>query len=81
MSESLFNKVAGLYTATSVKEITPTQVFCDEFCKILKTELLQATASVLPKIFYLQNSKELSEESKQMETVCKKNNDTRRTKT
>ena len=49
LPESLFNKVAGLYPATSLKERTPTQVFSDEFCEILKTEHLQATASVLRK--------------------------------
>ena len=47
--ESLFNKFAGLYPATSLKEKTPTKGFFDEFCEILKTEHLQATASVLRK--------------------------------
>ena len=47
--ESLFNKVVGLYPTTSMKERTPTQVISDEFCEILKTEHLQATASVLRK--------------------------------
>ena len=41
--ESHFNKVAGLYPATSVKERTPAQVFSGEFCKILKTTFLQNT--------------------------------------
>ena len=50
--ESLFNKVTGLYPATSMKETTPTQVLSDEFCEILKTEHLQATASFYGKIFY-----------------------------
>ena len=49
MPESLFNKVVGLYPTTSMKERTPTQVISDEFCEILKTEHLQATASVLRK--------------------------------
>ena len=48
VSESLFNKVTGLYLATSVKERTPTLVFSDQFCEIHKTpfltEHLQATA-------------------------------------
>ena len=48
VSESLFNKVTGLYLATSVKERTPTQVFSDQFYEIHKTpfltEHLQATA-------------------------------------
>ena len=39
--ESLFNKVAALYPATSLKERTSTQVFFDEFCEILKTPFLQ----------------------------------------
>ena len=41
VQESLFNKVAGLYPATSLKGATPTQVFPDEFCETLKTEHLQ----------------------------------------
>ena len=49
MQESLFNKIAGLYPAASLKERTPKQVSSDEFYEILKTEHLQATASVLPK--------------------------------
>ena len=49
MLESLFNKVAGLYPAISLKEMTPTQVFSDEFFEILKTEHLQVSASVLLK--------------------------------
>ena len=49
VQESLFNKIAGLYPAASLKERTPKQVFSDEFYEILKTEHLQATASVLPK--------------------------------
>ena len=39
-----FNKVTGLYPATSLKERTPTQVFSDEFCEILKTPFLQNTS-------------------------------------
>ena len=35
--ESLFNEVAGLDPATSLKEKTPIEVFSDEFCKMLKT--------------------------------------------
>ena len=78
---SLFNKVADLYPATSLKERTPTKVLSDNFCQILKTELLQATASVLRKNILPTNSKELSEKRKVMDAVCKKNNDMRRTKT
>ena len=37
VAESLFNKVTGLYPATSLKERTPIQVFSDKFWKILKT--------------------------------------------
>ena len=36
MPESLFNKVTGLYSASSLKERTPTQEFSDEFSEILK---------------------------------------------
>ena len=42
--ESHFNKVTGLYPATSLKERTPTQVFSGEFCEILKTPILQNTS-------------------------------------
>ena len=53
MSVSPFNKVSGLYPATSLKEKTLIQVFSDEFCEIFKTPfhiILPATASVLQKI-------------------------------
>ena len=43
--ESLLNKVAGLYPATSLKERTSTQMFYDEFCEIRKIEHLQVTPS------------------------------------
>ena len=49
MPEYIFNKVTGLYPATSLKERTPTQVFSDEFCEIFMTEHLKTTASVLRK--------------------------------
>ena len=44
MLESHFNKVTGLYSATSLKERTPTQVFSGEFCKVNKTPILQNTS-------------------------------------
>ena len=54
---SLLNKVTGLYPATSLKDRTPTQVFYNEFCEILKTPFLQNTSRRLRlfygKIFYL----------------------------
>ena len=50
--ESLFNKVIGVYPATSVKERTPIMGFFDEFCEILKTSFFQATASILRKKYY-----------------------------
>ena len=57
MLESRFNKVTGLYSATSLKEMTPTQVFSGEFCEILKnpffTEHLQATTSVWQKKYFI----------------------------
>ena len=65
MPESHFSKVIGLYPAISLKERTPTQVFSDEFCEILKTTFLQNTSRRLllfyGKIFYQQNNKEPSE--------------------
>ena len=57
MLESRFNKVTGLYSATSLKEMTPTQVFSGEFYEILKnpffTEHLQATTSVWQKKYFI----------------------------
>ena len=54
--ESIFNKVIGLYPATSLKERNPIQVFSDEFCDIPKTTFLQNTSRRLllfnEKIFY-----------------------------
>ena len=35
--EPVFNKIAGLYLAASLKERIPTRVVSDEFCEILKT--------------------------------------------
>ena len=42
-----FNKVAGHYPATSLKERTPTQLFSDEFCKILNTPFLKPHSHLL----------------------------------
>ena len=42
-----FNKVAGNYPATSLKERTPTQVFSDEFCKILNTPFVKPHSHLL----------------------------------
>ena len=42
--ESHFNKVTGAYPATSLKERTPTQVFSDGFCEVLKTPFLKNTS-------------------------------------
>ena len=57
MLESRFNKVTGLYSVTSLKEMTPTQVFSGEFCEILKNpffaEHLQATTSVWQKKYFI----------------------------
>ena len=36
--------MTGLYSATSLKERTPTQVFSGEFCKVNKTPILQNTS-------------------------------------
>ena len=52
--ESHFNKVTGLYPANSLKERTPTRVFSDEFCQILKTPFLQNTSRRLL-LFYGKN--------------------------
>ena len=53
--ESHFNKVTGLYAATSLKERTPTQVFSVEFCESLKTSFLQSTSRPLL-LFYRKKS-------------------------
>ena len=52
--ESNFNKVTGVYPATSLKKRTPTQVFSGEFCEILNTPLLQNTSRWL-RLFYGKN--------------------------
>ena len=56
VSDSLLNKIIGVYPATSLKERTPMQVFSDEFCEILKTSFLRKTSRRLllfyEKIFY-----------------------------
>ena len=39
-----FRKVTGLYSATSLKKRTPTQMFSGEFYEILKTTFLQNTS-------------------------------------
>ena len=44
VSDSLLNKIIGVYPATSLKERTPMQVFSDEFCEILKITSLQSTS-------------------------------------
>ena len=83
--ESHFNKVTGLYPATSLKERTPTQVFSGEFCEILKTSFLQkhlqATTSVLRKKCFINKIvKNPLRKGKKLGTACKKNNHTGKTK-
>ena len=41
--ESLFNKLTGLYSATSLKDRTPSQMLSDGFCEILKTRFFYRT--------------------------------------
>ena len=86
MLESHINKVTGLYTAISLKERTPTQVFSGEFCEILETfftEHLQVTTSVLQKKDFINKIvKSPLIEGEKIETACKKkNNHTDKTKT
>ena len=50
VSEYLFNKVAGLYPAILLKEITSIQVFSDEFCEIHQTLILHISRQLL--LFY-----------------------------
>ena len=84
MSESLFDKITGLYPATSLKERTPTQVFSDEFREILKTPFYRTPSSdyFCSAEIYFANKivKNPLRKEKKMETTCKKNNDTRKTK-
>ena len=42
--KSHFNKATGLCPATSLNKRTPTQVFSDKTCQILKTPFLQNTS-------------------------------------
>ena len=77
--DSLFNKIIGVYPATSLKERTPIQVFSDEFCEILKITSLQSTSRRLllfcEKIFFPLNGKE------KMGAAFEKNKDTRKART
>ena len=57
ISEQFFlRKGLLLYSSTSLKETTPTEVFSDEFCEVLKTSFLQNTSRQLSllygKMFY-----------------------------
>ena len=85
MLESQFDKVTGLYPAISLKQRTPTQVFSGEFCEILKNLFYRTPPGdyfcSTEKIFCQQNSKERSEKRENIETACKKNNHTGKTKT
>ena len=83
--ESHFNKVASLYLAISLKERTPTQMFSGEFCEIIKrpffTEHLQATISVLRKKYFINKIvKNHLRKRKKIETACKTDNHTSKTK-
>ena len=46
MSESHFNKVAGLRVATLLKQEAPTWLFSCEYCKIFKNSFLYGTPAV-----------------------------------
>ena len=74
------NKVTGRYLATLLKEKTLIQVLSEEFCELFKAAVLQKTFNRLRlfygKVFYQQNSEELSEKIKRMKTAGKKNNKT-----
>ena len=80
--ESHFNNVTGLYPATSLKERTPTQVFSDEFCEILKTPVFYRTP---PGDCFCSTEKirkrKKNEKTKKMETACKKSSHTDKAKT
>ena len=81
MLESLFNKVAGLYSATLLKERTPTQVFSDKFCEILRHNTSRRLFLFYGKYFTNKIVKKSLRKEKKMGTICKKNNDTCRAKT
>ena len=65
-----------LYSATSRKERTPTQVFSGEFCEVFRIPFLQNTSRQLflfyGKLFYQQNSKEPSEKRKKSKQLVRK---------
>ena len=79
--ESLFNKLTGLYSATSLKDRTPSQMLSDGFCEILKTRFFYRT---LPhdcfcsteKYFTNKIVKNPLRKKKKMETACKKTHNT-----
>ena len=75
------NDVIGFYPATLLKERTSIHVFSDEFCEIIKTAILQNTCRWLL-LFYKKNIlPKKSWEMRKMKTDCRKNKDTRKTKT
>ena len=83
--DSLFNKVTGPYSAASLKERTPAQEFSDKFCEILETPFYRAPPDEsfcsTEKQFINKTVKNPLRKVKKMETACKKNKDTRKTKT
>ena len=77
--------MTGLYPEISLKERTQMQEFSGEFCEILKTpfsEHHQVTTSVLWKKYFINKIvKNPLRKGKKIETACKKNNHTGKTKT
>ena len=86
VAETLFNKVAGVYPATSMKKGLPHRCFLMNVTrylrhlKILKAPLGDCLYST-EKYFTNKKEKNPLRKEKNMEVAFKKNNDTRRTKT
>ena len=85
--ESHFNKVTGLYLAKKErkKEMTSSQVFLVNFARYLRQPFYRtppATSSVLRKKYFTNKiAKKPLRKEKNIETACKKNNHTGKTKT
>ena len=83
MLKSHLNEVNALNPAISLEEGTPSQMLSGEFCEILKIPILQNTSRQLI-LFYEKNISKVVKNSlrkwEKVETACKKNNHTGKTK-
>ena len=83
--ESHFNKVTGLYPATSLKKGLQHRCFLMNFARYLRHSFYRRPPGdyfcSTEEIFYQQISKEPLRKGEKMETAGKENNHTRKTKT